>query len=100
MIKLEITNEEQKALECVVSTHAKSYMRERASAILQISLGTSGLQVARRGLLKKRRENTVYEWVRRYRAEGIKGLENREGRGRKASFFSGKRVIDQDRGRT
>ena len=89
MIKLEITKDEQQVLERIVSTGEKAYMRERASAILQISKGRSGLQVAKSGLLKKRRENTVYEWVRRYRAEGIKGLENREGRGRKPSFFSG-----------
>lgn len=63
-------------------------MRERASAILQISEGKSGLQVARHGLLQKRRENTLYEWVRRYNSEGIEGLKNREGRGRKPSFFS------------
>ena len=90
MLKLEILKEEQKQLERVVLTHEKAYMRERASAILQISQGKSGLQVAQNGLLKKRRENTIYEWVRRYKEEGIKGLENREGRGRKPSFFSSK----------
>ena len=90
MIKLEITKEEQKQLEEIVSKHEKAYMRERASALLQISQGKSGLQVALHGLLKRRRENTVYEWVRRYKAEGIKGLQNRKGRGRKPSFFSSK----------
>jgi len=90
MLKLEITKEEQKQLERVILTHEKAYMRERASAILQISQGKSGLQVAQNGLLQKRRENTVYEWVHRYKAEGIKGLKNREGRGRKPSFFSSK----------
>lgn len=88
MLKLEITKDEQKELEQAVKTHVKAYMRERASAILQIASGKSGLQTALTGLLQRRRENTVYEWVRRYVAEGIKGLENRKGRGRKPSFFS------------
>jgi transposase len=88
MLKIKITEEERTALEQVVKTHEKAYMRERASAILQISQGKSGLQVALHGLLQKRRENTVYEWVRRYKAQGIEGLKNREGRGRKPSFFS------------
>ena len=87
MLKIEISNEERKTLEKVLKTHEKAYMRERASAILQISNGKSGLEVAQSGLLQKRRENTLYEWVRRYKAEGIAGLANRPGRGRKPSFF-------------
>jgi transposase len=37
-------------------------------------------------LLKHRRPDTVYEWVRRYRAEGIGGLAVKPGRGRKPAF--------------
>ena len=88
MLKIDISEQERKELEYIVKHHIKAYMRERASAILQISGGKSGLQVAKNGLLQKRRQNTVYEWVRRYLSEGISGLENRAGRGRKPSFFS------------
>ena len=88
MLKIEITKDERAALEAIVNSHEKAYMRERASAILQISAGKSGLQVAKHGLLRRRRENTLYEWVRRYKAQGIAGLQNRKGRGRKPSFFS------------
>ena len=85
-LKLDISKDERKELELIVRTHAKSYMRERASAILQIADGRSGLQVAKHGLLQRRRENTVYEWVHRFEAEGIEGLKNKPGRGRKPSF--------------
>lgn len=87
MIKIILTIEEQSKLEQVVKSDPRAYMRERASAILKISSGKSALYVAQYGLLRPRRVNTVYEWVDRYLAEGIKGLENRKGRGRKPSFF-------------
>ena len=77
---------EKSALEKVVSSHEKPYMRERASAILKIASGQSGIEVAFNGLLKKRRKNTVYEWVKSYQALGIDGLAQKAGRGRKPSF--------------
>ena len=66
--------------------HPKPYMRERAAAVLKVAEGQSGRQVAMRGLLRTRDKDTVYRWMRRYRAEGIKGLELRPGRGRKPAF--------------
>lgn len=62
-------------------------MRERASAILKIAAGQSGRQVAREGLLKERRPDTVYGWVHRWETEGVKGLCIRDGRGRKPAFY-------------
>jgi len=90
MLKIEITKEERKALERVLKSHNKAYMRERACAIIRFAEGQSVEQIALDGLLQKRRVNTVYEWIRRYIAQGIDGLANRPGRGRKPSFFSSK----------
>lgn len=86
-LTIELNEQSRQALEQVRDTHAKAYMRERASAILQIADGRSGRWVAFHGLLKARRKNTVYEWARLYQEQGIKGLEIKEGRGRKPSFF-------------
>lgn len=60
----------------------KPYLRERASAILQVADGCSGRWVALHGLLKQRQPDTVYGWLGRYESEGVAGLTIREGRGR------------------
>jgi transposase len=86
-LKIELSTEQRQELEAVRDRHPKPYMRERASAILKIADGMSGLQVSREGLPKRRDPDTVYRWVRRYLAEGIKGLEIRKGRGRKPAHF-------------
>ncbi|HEX2066689.1 MAG TPA: helix-turn-helix domain-containing protein [Candidatus Thermoplasmatota archaeon] len=62
------------------------YVRERAAAILKVGAGQSVRAVARAGLLRPRRRETVAAWVRRYRAEGVAGLRVRPGRGRKPAF--------------
>jgi hypothetical protein len=68
--------------------HAKKpYLRERAAALLKISTGCSGRETAHHGLLRHRRQDTVYVWVHRYLSEGMEGLCIRPGRGRKPAFF-------------
>lgn len=85
-LELNLTPEERKALEKLQDHDSKPYMRERASALLKISNGLSGRNVALNGLNKNRALNTVYGWFHRYKKEGIKGLKVRPGRGRKPSF--------------
>lgn len=63
------------------------YVREKAAAILKVAGGQSLRAVARAGLLRPRRRETVAGWVRRYLAEGAAGLRVRSGRGRKPAFF-------------
>jgi hypothetical protein len=65
---------------------AAPYVRERAAAILKVAAGQSVRAVARTGLLRPRRRETVAAWVRRYLAEGAAGLAIRPGRGRKPAF--------------
>jgi transposase len=62
-------------------------MRERAAAVLKVSSGISGHQVALHGLLKPRDPDTVYSWIHSYQAEGIDGLSIKPGRGRKPAYF-------------
>ena len=88
MIRIEMEKEsvEKKMLEDAISRHPKAYIRERASAVLQVCSGASGRSVAQEGLLQKRRSNTVYEWLHRYNELGLLGLYNRPGRGRKRLY--------------
>jgi hypothetical protein len=63
------------------------YMREKAAAILKVAAGQSLRAVARSGLLRPHRHETIAAWVRRYQSEGLAGLRVRPGRGRKPAFF-------------
>lgn len=48
--------------------------------------GTSAAAVARSGLLRRRKPDTVYLWLDRFQEQGIPGLFIRPGRGRKPAF--------------
>jgi len=67
-------------------TAPKPYLRERAAALLKIADGARPAHVARTGLLRRRKERTVYTWLTRYQQEGVTGLTLRPGRGRKPAF--------------
>lgn len=49
-------------------------IRERAAAMLKIAAGEAPCAVAQRGLLRRRKPDTVYEWLNRYESEGMPGL--------------------------
>ena len=83
---IELTDAQRAELEDVRNHHPKPYMRERVAAILKIAGGASGREVARHRLLRPHWPDTIYEWVKRYQAEGIEGLKIRPGRGRKPAF--------------
>jgi transposase len=84
--RIKLTPEQRHELERVRDTNPRPYMRERAAAILKIADGQAARQVAQHGLLKRRDEDTVAEWVQRYLAEGLAGLQIKPGRGRKPAF--------------
>ena len=85
-IKLELTPKQRQELEALLDQSPKPYLRERAAALLKIAGGQSGLATARSGLLKPRLPDTIYAWVKRYRAQGVAGLQQSAGRGRKPAF--------------
>jgi transposase len=85
-LELVLSTEQRAELEHIRDHDPLPYMRERAAALLKISDGQSGLAVATHGLYKRRWEGTVYDWVHRYQAGGVKGLAIRPGRGRKPAF--------------
>ncbi len=64
----------------------RSYMRERAAALLKIAEAMKAAHVADHGLLRRRDAETIYPWLDRYQQEGLPGLVSRTGRGRKPAF--------------
>jgi hypothetical protein len=81
--RITLSAEQRAELVQIRSHHAKRYMRERAAAILQVADGKTVAEVARQGLIRHRQDETVGEWVERYRDQGVQGLEIQAGRGRK-----------------
>lgn len=86
-LKIELNDGQRRELENIRDHDQLPYLRERAAAILKIADGHSGLQTARNLLNRVHWQDTVYDWVKRYRAEGVEGLKIRSGRGRKPAFF-------------
>ena len=83
---LVLTEQQRTALERHRDTAAKPHERERAAALLKVAAGRSPAQVAKEGLLRRRKRTTVYTWVRRFKKEGMAALSIRPGRGRKPAF--------------
>ena len=83
---LVLTPTQRTDLEWARDKHPYPYVRERAAALLKVADGQSGRQVAQHGLLKPRWPDTLYAWVARFKAEGLKGLLVRAGRGRKPAW--------------
>ena len=62
------------------------YLRERAAALLKVADGMPAARVARTGLLRPRKPDTVYAWIDRFIEAGSAGLQIQAGRGRKPAF--------------
>jgi len=74
-------------LEQVRDHHPLAYVRVKAAGILKVRQGQSLRQVAKNGLLKPLRRETVKAWIVRYQHDGVAGLLVQPGRGRKPAFF-------------
>ncbi len=83
-----LTNAQRQELIRLRDTAEKPYLRERAAAILKVADGTPAAVVARQGLLRQRKPDTIYDWLNRFHDEGVAGLSIRPGRGRKPAFSS------------
>ncbi len=66
--------------------HPKASVRVKAAGILKVWHGASRRQVAKSGLLKPVRRETVQAWIVRYQHDGVAGLLVQSGRGRKPAF--------------
>ena len=82
----DLTTAERAELTHLRDTAPEPYLRERAAALLKVADGRAAAQVARHGLLRPRKPDTVYAWMDRFIDAGIAGLQIRAGRGRKPAF--------------
>ena len=82
-----LSPDERAQLEQITKSDPKPYRRERAAAFLKIAAGEIAAQVARTGLLRRRKPETVYRWLDRFEQEGLAGLTLQPGRGRKPALF-------------
>ena len=82
----DLTTAERVELTRLRDSAPEPYLRERAAALLKVADGISAARVAREGLLRPRKPDTLYAWIDRFVEEGIEGLRVRKGRGRKPSF--------------
>jgi len=85
-LEIRLEAAEEITLQEMLKAHPKAYMRERAAAILKVSQGLSGREVARHRLNRAHAPDTIYDWIARYQQEGIAGLQVKKGRGRKPAF--------------
>ncbi len=85
-LEINLTPAQRHELEQIRDHDTKAYIREKAAAILKVADGRSASDVAQTGLLKRRKYQTVCEWVQRYQTEGVQGLYVKQGRGRKPAF--------------
>ncbi len=81
--QVRLTQAQRQELMRLRDTADKPYLRERAAAILKVADGMPAAVVARHGLLRQRKPDTIYDWLNRFHDEGVAGLSIRPGRGRK-----------------
>ena len=83
---LQLDEAQRRTLEEMREHHPRPYARERAAALLKVAAGMRPAEVARSGLLRRRKPDTVYDWLDRYEQHGLVGLYVKKGRGRKPAF--------------
>ncbi len=81
-----LSDEQRQELVQLRNNAKVAYLRERAAALVKIADGWCAQRVAHYGLLRRRKPDTVRDWLTRYEQEGIAGLKIRPGRGRKPAF--------------
>ncbi len=84
--KIAVTDEQRQELRQLRDKGGKSYLRERAAAILKVADGIALTAVAQEGLLRPRDYETVSDWLDRFEERGVEGLSILKGRGRKPAF--------------
>lgn len=86
-LDITLTAAQQAELREARDHHPKAYVREKTAAILKMADDhLPALEVAAHRLLKRRDDNTVRSWLRRYLERGLAGLLVQHGRGRKPAF--------------
>jgi transposase len=79
-MKMELTEQQRKELEEMAKRGEPGYLRTKALALLNLG---EERRISEVGRIFRVSRDSLYEWRRRYLAEGISGLRVRPGRGPK-----------------
>lgn len=79
---LTLDESERAELEHISRRDERAYMRERASALLEIADGRSAHWISQHGLLRRRHPDTVIGWLNAYEQGGIAALVHKSRRKR------------------
>lgn len=82
-IKLELNEEQISQLRSIIKNEKKHRTTQRAQALL---LRYKGISVVNISFALNIRTETVYIWIKNYKANGIDSLYEKDGRGRKSMF--------------
>jgi hypothetical protein len=84
-LKLDLNAEERKHLERWVKNPPRPHLRRKAWALLLLAEGKAAYEVAKDRRVRAHR-TTISVWLSSYLAEGLEGLKQKPGQGRKAAF--------------
>ncbi len=84
-LKLDLDAEQRRQLERWVKNPPRPHLRRKAWALLLLADGKAAYEVAKDRRVRAHR-TTVSAWLSRYLAEGLEGLKQKPGQGRKAAF--------------
>ena len=93
-LSLELQPYQQQTLEWMRDRHPVPYLREKAAALLKIAAGQKVEEVARSGLLKVRKADTVRGWMKDYQRGGLGALYQQPRRGRVFSPRADERAVE------
>ena len=74
---LTLSEAQRAELERARDQEPRAYLREAAAALLKVAAGQVPATVARSGLLKPRKPETVYRWLNRFAQGGLAALVHR-----------------------
>jgi hypothetical protein len=89
IFKFQNRQERQKILDIVKNQKIENRIATRARMLILREEGKNQTQI---GKILKVHRNTVMLWEKRYKAEGIEGLYDKPGRGRKPIFSPARQI--------
>lgn len=84
--KLILNEKQRQGLEAWTKNPPKPYLRRKAWALLLVAQGKAVYQAAQDRRVHANRV-TVSNWIQKFEAQGLEGLKQAKGQGRKPSFF-------------
>lgn len=84
--QLTLRETQKKELEAWTKNPPKPYLRRKAWALLLVAQGKAAYEAAQDRRVHAHR-TTVSAWLEKFQTDGIEGLKQAQGQGRKARFF-------------